>query len=284
MQWDKAKNFMLAFFVIANILLAALTYYETGSHTLSRERMDAIQTVFVHNNIEMYYQIPRSFAPLRPIRVAGHDYNIENLISIFFPAYADVHKSGDANREVFTYENLSMVISNGYIVFDSGVSHIGTPNKEAAISLTQDFINKHYSDFRLDLQSTRIVNRGLRLFYRQEYQGHLIHTNFVEFLVTGEDDDLFIEQVDIQYGRPMGFAYQPRELIGPDEALLTFVQNIRLINNEHIFITYMDLAYFQTTSGLRETYMPIYAEPFYRIFIEGLDEPFRIHAYTNRMQ
>jgi len=287
MQWDRAKNFMIIFFVLTNVMLAALIRYETGSHTLTRERENAIQAVFAQNNITMYYSIPRNFAPMRPLRVAGHDYDIDRLLTIFFPPEAEgemTHVTG-INRDVFTWENIRLVIANGAIFFVSGLSNEGIPNKDAAKALAQAFIEEHYPGFELDIHSTREARRGgLRIFYRQVYQGHFIHTNFVEFLITGDGDDLIIEEVDILYGRPIGFAYLPRELIGPDEALLTFVQNIRRHNDMPIIINHMDIVYFQTTSGLREAYTMIYADPFYRIFIEGQEEPFRICAYTNRMQ
>jgi len=282
MQWDRAKNFMLVFFLLANVLLAALIRYEAGTHTMTRERENAIQAVFAQNNINMYYPIPRQFAPMRALRVAGYDYDIDHLLAVFFPSYAEINHIEDTNRDEFIWENLRMVISNGYISFVSGLGITGVPDRDAAIALTQPFIEEHYPDFKLDIHSTRLARRGgLRIFYRQEYQKHIIHTNFIEFLVTGEGDylpNLVIEEVDIQYVRPMGFAYLPRELVGPDEALLTFVQNISRHGYEPVLITHMDIVYFQPVSGQQ------YAEPFYRIFIEGQDEPFLINAYMNQMQ
>ena len=285
MKWDKAKNYMLIFFLMANLFLAALIRYESAGHTLSRERQDAIWAVFLQNNITMYNPIPRQFAPMRVLAVSGYDYNVERLLAIFFPAEADIGHVQDVNRDEFTWEDMRLVISNGYISFVSGHSAAGVPDREAAIAQTQAFIAEHYPDFHLDYQSTRQARHGgLRIFYRQEYQGHTIMTNFVEFLVTGDGDQLTIEEVDIQYGRPISFVYMPRELVGPDEALLTFVQHIRRHNNEPVLITHMDIVYFQTTPGLRESYTPIYVEPFYRVFIEGQDEPFRVNAFTNLMQ
>ncbi|MCL2400959.1 MAG: hypothetical protein FWC91_14615 [Defluviitaleaceae bacterium] len=289
MQWDRAKNFMLIFFGLVNILLAALIHYETNEHILSRERENAIHAVFAQNNISMRYPIPRQFAPMRALQVASYNYDIDRLLYIFFPPHAEIKITTDSNRYEFTWEDLRLVISmaTGYIAFDSGQSLEGMPNKNAAIALTQTFIQEHYPGFRLDIQSTRIVRQGLRIFYRQEYQGNLIDINFVEFLVIGEGNDLSIAQVDIQYNAPLGFAYMPQELVGPDEALLTFVQHMRRHNDMSVVITHMDIAYFPPPSGLRAIYIPytpIYLEPFYRIFIEGREEPFRINAYTNQMQ
>lgn len=288
MQWDKAKNFMLIFFGLVNILLAALIYYETTDHTLTREREAAIQAVFTQTNISMQYPIPRQFAPMRALRVANYDYDKDRLLYIFFPPHAKIEYVLDSHRNEFTWENLRLVISTatGYIAFDSGQSSTGTPDKNAAIALTQKFIQEHYPDFRLDIQSTRVVRQGLRIFYRQEHQGNLIDINFVEFLVIGEGDDLAIAQVDIQYNQPLGFSYMPQELVGSDEALLTFVQHVRRHNDMPVTITHMDIAYFPPPLESRAIYIPyapIYLEPFYRIFIEGRDEPFRINAFTNHM-
>ena len=285
MQWEKAKNFMLIFFLIVNVFLMALIRYEAGGHTLSRERENAILAVLEQNNIIMYYQIPRQFAPMRYLQVAAYDYDFDRMLEIFGFPPGEYYHFGDANRDEFRWGDYTLIVSNGYISFTSAQSADGMPERMAAVALTQAFIRDHYPDFRLDIHSTRQDRwGGLRIIYRQVYNDVLIHTNFVEFLVTGEGHDLIIAEVDLQYRKPIGFAYLPRELIGSDEALLTFVQNVRHQDDMPIIITHMDIAYFQIMPGLRATYVPIYAEPFYRIFIEGQDEPFLISAYTNQIE
>ena len=277
---------MLLFFLLANVILAVLIRYEAGGHTLSRERENAILSVLAQNNISVYYHIPRNFAPMRPLQVAAYYYDFDRLQEIFFPYYADdISHTSDTNRDVFAWEDYRLVISNGYISFSKARGPEGTPDRYAAKALTQAFIREHYPDFRLDAHSTRQARRGgLRIFYRQVYQNNLIHTNFVEFLVTGDGHNLMIEEIDIQYGVPIGFAYMPRELVGTDEALLALVQSPQMQNVEDVTISHMDIVYFQVMSGLIETYTPIYAEPFYRVFIKGQEEPFLINAYTNRIQ
>ena len=281
MQWDRAKNFMLLFFLIVNVFLAAIIRYEANAYTLTRERENAIQAVFAQNNINMYYQIPRHFVPMRALQVSGYDYDIDRMLAIFFPHGAEISHTGDSRRDEFTYGDSRLIIRDRYIFFVSGLNVTGVPDQNAAIALTQEFVDEHYPNFALDIQSTRQARRGgLRIFYRQVYQGQIIHTNFLEFLITGSGDDLVIEEVDIHYVRPIGFAYMPRELVGSDEALLTFVQYIRPHSYEPVLIRHMDIVYFQS---VYDTGNFNYAEPTYRIFIEGQDEPFLINAYTNRM-
>jgi len=103
-------------------------------------------------------------------------------------------------------------------------------------------------------------------------------------LVTVTPDEVFIEQVDMQYSRPLRLAYLPREICGPDEALLTFLQRVRAHGSyPPLHITHMDIVYFQVESGVAPPGTVLYAEPFYRIFIQGQDEPFLINAFTNQM-
>ena len=286
MQWEKAKNLMIVFFLAANILLAAVNRNEAVSYQLTREREAAIQTVFHNNDITLYHPIPVQFSPMRALLLSGQDYDIERLKKIFFPLYAAPEHIQDVMRDVFIWEDMRLTISGDYVFFVSGLGITGVPDLDAAIKLTQDFIDAYYPEFIIDIQSTRQARRGgLRIFYRQVYQNKIIHTNYIEFLITGEADDVVIEEVDIRYNRPIGPAYMPRELVGPDEALLTFMQYIRSRSYEPILIRYMDIVYLQQPAGLRENNITLYsyAEPFYRIFIEGLDEPFLINAYTNRM-
>ena len=282
MQWDRAKNFMIIFFLLVNILLMGLIRYESGVHTLTRERENAIQTIFAQNNVNMYYPIPRRFTPMRALQVSAHDYDTERLLSIFFPSHVlddEIHHRSDSGRDEFAWQNLRLVIDRGYVFFVSGLGITGVPDQESAIALTQAFVDQHYPDFRLDTESIRQARRGgLRIFFRQEYQGHIIHTNYIEFLVTGDGDELVIEEVDMHYVRPVGFAYLPRDLVGPDEALLTFVQFYRLQSDEPVLITHMDIVYFQSS---RES---AYVEPTYRIFTQSQVEPFLINAYTNQIQ
>lgn len=277
MQWDRAKNFMLLFFLVANVLLAALIRYEADSYILTRERENAIQAVFAQNDINIYHPIPRQFRPMRALRMVGYDYDVYRLLSIFFPPYAEVSHRGDARRDEFTWENMRLVIDRGYVFFVSGLGVTGVPDQAAAIARTQAFVDEYYPDFILDIHSIRQASRGgLRIFYRQEYAGHIIHTNFIEFLITGEGDDLVIEEVDMRYGSPLGFAYLPRDLSGPDEALLAFVQYFRRQNYEPVLIRYMDIVYYQPVDRA-------YAEPFYRVFIEGQNDPFLVNAITNQI-
>ncbi|MCL1988260.1 MAG: hypothetical protein FWG64_09865 [Firmicutes bacterium] len=287
MRWERAKNLIIVFLVVTNVVLAVLINIETEVHNLTVERETALNVVLANNNIILGNELVRNFSPMRDLQLDNYNYDVDQLLEMFFPPNARISHLTDANFDEFYWENSRLTISNGYIAFVAGHDIIGVPEVAAAAEITQTFIDTYYPNFILDINSTRLARRGgLRVFYRQEYQGQIIHTNFVEFLVTSDNaDTIVIEEVDIQYGVPLGFVYLPQNLVGSDEALLTFMQNIRMQNAETILINHMDIAYFQTMSGLREGYFPtnVYAVPFYRIFVEGYESPFLINAQTNQM-
>jgi len=76
------------------------------------------------------------------------------------------------------------------------------------------------------------------------------------------------------------FVAPARERHGPDQALLAFVQRIRQFGTAPVHIRHIDTAYLLPAPTL-DTYLPLYAIPFYRIFIMGQEEPFLVNAFTN---
>lgn len=306
MQWDRAKNYMLAFFVAINIMLFVLIQQESSNHILTSEQEDAVFAIFAQNNINSHAAIPRRFSPMRVLQIAPFEYDTYRLISIFFPPEAEVvNIENTVQRVVYEWENMRLVISNErHVSFSNPSSLPGLsepyeknidmidgenierrPNKAAAIALSNEFVQEHYPDFRLDIHSIwETDDSGLWIVYLQEYQGHLIDSNKIDILVTGDGDNVHIETIEMIYRRPIGFAYLPRELRGPHEALLTFVQHVSLTEDDTpTLITHMDIVYVQLRSaGQWETYIPIFAEPHYRIFVQGVEQPHLINAFTNQ--
>jgi len=295
MQWDRAKNYMLIFFVAINILLFVLIQREASNHTLTSEQEDAIFAIFAQNNINSHAAIPRRFAPMRALQIEPFEYDTERLISIFFPAYAEVvNLENTVQRVVYEWEGMRLVIANErHVSFTNPSNRVPDEDEEAAplnrtaaIAISNEFIQNHYPDFWLDSHSIwETDNAGLWIVYLQEYQGHRIDSNRIDILVTGSGNDVHIEVIEMIYRRPSGFAYLPRELRGPHEALLTFVQHVSSVSEDAspTLITHMDIVYVELRgSGQWDTYIRIYAEPHYRIFVQGVESPHLINAFTNQ--
>jgi hypothetical protein len=273
---------MLLFFVLLNIFLVFFLYQERRRYTLSPEQDQAIFSVFTQNRISGYSRLIRQYPPMRPLAVSGFDYDMDALLAMFFPFASDSpeHESSP-NRDVYTHGDARLVISNGYISYDNihGLGErLDILNRETALLTGDAFIARHYPHYVQDY--VLAVPEGFRIFYRERYRDYIIHSNFIELLVTENG----ITQVDMQYGIVLEFSGLPREICSPDEALLTFIQRIRSIRPDMpVLITHMDLVYYkeEIRSRAHDTSVGLNASPYYRIFIEDNEVPFKINAYTN---
>ena len=289
MEWERAKNYILIFFVMLNLGLAALWFMEYNRYTMTAEQERIIHAILGQNNISMYTRPMRRSPPMRPLNVSAFYYNIDELLEMFFdePRLL-VQEDG---RYEFEENQSRLVISNGFISYENN-SRYGFRNTALAIprmmdgitrhsasAITEPFILNYFPDFQQDsIFYTDSGIPGVRVIYRQSYRGRIVHSNFIEFLVT----DQGIRQVEMQFGRVLGHSGTTQMIFAADEVLLTFVQLVRYrAQEEPLVITHMDLVYFQEYFRSDQPGIVYSAEPFYRIFIQGNDRPFLINAYRN---
>ena len=285
MEWERAKTFILLFFVLLNLTLGGLLLLERRRYDITPEREQAIIAIMERNNITMDARLLRRFTPMRTINIAGFSYDIGELAGIFF-GDAYVRPVATAHGYVLTHGTGELVVAHGFVSYDNPEGHGGREdwiqnlNAAQAQLLTDAFVSEHWTDFRLD--DVFIGQDWIRLSYRQVFRGYVIHTNFIELVVTERG----IVQIDMQYGRVLGWDGDRQPIAAPDEALLTFVQRMRahaLALDSPMVITHMDLVYFQEdfSPDPDGTYR---AEPAFRVFIAGdAGDPFLINAFRNEV-
>ncbi|MCL2285564.1 MAG: hypothetical protein FWC32_04275 [Firmicutes bacterium] len=286
MDWERAKNYILVFFLLLNIALGIMLAIENRRYVMTGDQERLIRTVLNRNNIGMYTIPIRRFPPMRPLEVTGFYYNQEELKQILFENPDAVEREEHAWRSIFRYGDSRLEISNGFIEYrnPNGFRQRGSATillqlanevtYAAAVRLTDMFINSYYPDFIFD--GYRLGEDEIRIIYRQQYRGILVHSNSIEFLVT----PVGIREIEMQFGQIRGYVAEPMAIFSPDEALLAFAQRVRHITEERpIHINRIDLVYFQ--SYISDQFGPYHAVPFYRIFTQCEDEPFLINAVTN---
>jgi len=267
MEWERAKSYILIFFVLLNVGLGTLVFMENRRYTMTSDQERLIRTILNQNGIGMY-TMPIRFPPMRHLDVSGFYYDEDTIIQILFDNPNAVIRHND--RQVFEYGNSRLTISNGFISYenpDGFRDGFATPDM---------FIGTYFPDFRFDSRFEE--ENGIRLTYLQEYRGQLVHSNFIAFFVT----PIGIEQIEMQFGRILGHSGDLRMLASPDEVLLTFVQRVRHIAQETpMTIVHMDLVYFQEYLSDQEGGV-YHAIPFYRIFTAcSGDQPYLINAFFN---
>jgi len=290
MEWERAKNYILIFFLLLNLGLGLLLYVESRRYTLTGEQEHRIHSVLAQNNISMYIFPPRRFPPMRTLSVTGFYYDTDALLQVLFENPYYVERSQAFGGYVFQNGSSRMIISNGFIFFEDpdgfrrnrvpGINPLApesTPLTHACASvLTDAFVRSYFPGFVHDRFFFVDDGYGIRIIYHQEYRQQLVHSNFIEFLVTSTG----IVQIEMQFGEIQGFVGEQRMIFSPDEALLRFAQRVRHITQEEpISIRRMDLVYFQEyVSDQNSVYNAV---PFYRIFTCRGDRPFLVNAFTN---
>ena len=281
MEWEKAKSYLLLFFVLLNLALGGLLLMENRRYRVTPEREQTIINILAQNNITMDTELMRRFTPMRTMRLSGFYYNTDELVRILF-GNASVQRDPDNFRGyVVTRRPAELVISNGFVSYNNpnGRGYIDELTPANAQALTDAFIRAYWPDFNLD-----IIYEGedwLLFSYRQVYRGNMIHSNFIEFFVTAGG----IMRIEMQFSRLLEWESMDRQpIVSPDEALLTFVRRVRYhAQVSPMRITHMDLVYFQEDGGVDED-VTHRAVPFYRIFVYGGgSDPFLINAITNEM-
>jgi len=280
MEWEKAKSYLLLFFILLNLCLGGLLLAESRRYRVTPEREQTIIAIMAQNNITMNPRLIRRFTPMRTMSVSGFYYNTDDLVRIFF-GNATVHRSYDFRGYRVSRRPAELVISNGFISYTNprGRGELSALTSDEAQRLTDAFMRAHWPDFRLD-----IIYEGQDWFllsYRQVYRGHMIHTNFIEFFVTADG----ITRIEMEFSQVLGWeSAEQHPIVSPDEALLTFVQRVRATSLvSPMVITHMDLVYFQE-DGSTDADATHRAVPFYRVFVAGDgSDPFLINAVTNEM-
>jgi len=275
MEWERAKSLIVLFFVLLNLALGSMLLMESRRYTVTAERENAIIEILERNNITMETGLLRRFQPMRAMNITGFYYNVDELQRIFF-GNTTVTRTSNFSGYIITRRPAELIISNGFISYDNPRGHGGIVPSELSIAeaqrLTDAFVRANWPEFELD--GVYEGDDRLRFSYRQVYRGHVIHSNFIEFIVT----EIGIVRVEMQFGQVLGWDSENQPIAAPDEALLTFMQrNWAFALVAPMVITRMDLVYFQ------EDQYGHLAIPFYRVFISGSSDPFLINAVTNEM-
>ncbi|MCL2361219.1 MAG: hypothetical protein FWC73_05350 [Defluviitaleaceae bacterium] len=283
MEWERAKTYILLFFVLLNLILGSLLLMERRRYTLSPQREQEIALIMERNNISMEASLMRRFPPMRVMWVGGFHYDRNQLVEIFFQD-TELTRVFGPNGYVVTSDNGKLLLDQGFISYDNPMGHGGRddwlPSLEQAQAqdLTDAFVSTHWPDFELD--DVVIGSNWLRLSYRQVYRGYMVHTNFIEITVTTRG----IIRVEMQFGHVLTVERERQPITAPDEVLLTFIQRMRgHALDTPIVVTHMDLVYFQD-EGSPDPEGRYRLEPYFRIFIDGDEgDPFLINAFTNEI-
>ncbi len=276
MNWEKSKTVVIWLLVALNCYLLFVNTILKTSYDIKSEQEKSIIELLDKNGISMYDEINIEFKPLAPLDILAteEDINEETYLDVFFENPVIESKEGES---IATENNKTLYYGNGFItleITDEEEYYKYSGDLETFIKSLDD----SYEHYVLD----RKFKDGDAVVYefRETYKDKIIYTN--ELLVTVVDNK--ITKIKGFYGKNVESKDKAREIVSIDMVLYTVLEYVKEnYEGQHIFITGVDLVYYQEEYSYYSNVNTAKAVPCYRIYIEGEQLPFIISAYENKI-
>ena len=280
MEWNKAKYFVILLLILLNGVLAGLNYQKNQENILTSSQEKAIFEVLANNGVSLYTELITKFPPMRKVAMQIPSYSREELKNIYFSG-EDTTVSVEFNRIIIKSadKTLTMEGNQGLLEFPEGTSSLPALSLAQAQKLASTFIDKlPIAENPFVIGNTIQTANGYIVEYFEEYKGQTIFASYYRIWITEKG----IEKIQFTYFEPDGFTGEKKEICFSDEALLTFLLEIKKMNLQTpVTITAMELGYDFQDIDIMETTDKLV--PVYRIYVLGQEKPFVINAYTNEM-
>jgi hypothetical protein len=285
MDWGKAKNLIIIFLSVLNMLLLALVIRDRLSYYVTADQERAIRGLLSRNGISMYSEMLRDFTPKKELSMAAYNYDMSSLSSAFF-GDRTVTQTVVYNRTIYMAGDAMLTLQSGSLSYTNATGTGALElTRESAAAACSEFIKKmgpDFTGFRLD--RTKASDLNMRLEYRDTYKKELVYSNYIIF----ELNETGIIRIDLIYNKTKGYSSQPpREICPADEALFAFLQRVSETagagSYAGLFINKMDMVYLQEEMG-SDANAVYTASPYYRIYVDDVDEPYLVNAYLGTVR
>ncbi len=277
MEWSNAKKFVVVLLVLLNALLAGLNYQQRQDNTMTASQERAIFEVLSQNGITLYTDLLTNHAPMARLVAEPASYSKETLERLFFGGErTTVTTKGE--RSVYQGETASLTLNGTKGVWQTEEQNGGkTELTEAeAQRLAQKFMDntEHFFGSYEEVTVTEETD-GFRVDFYGQYKREKIFANYFSFFVT----DAGIQRITFSYCPVRGYTGEKQDICYADEALLAFMREWKMSEQEKTTIYRMELGYARMESGSAGA-ASITLEPCYRIYLAEEEEPYLINAYT----
>lgn len=281
MNWDKAKRIFILLLVILNCGLAALNYTQNQKNILSQTQEKAAYQVFSNNNIILQTELIQKFPPMKRLLVAAPNYSRDELKRRFFGT-EETTVTMEFDRMILKSKTKILTVDkNRYTLeFITSPEKINTFHSKNAQKVAEKYLTSlenGNSDFWLGNQ---IDDKDGYIFqFFDMYSGQSVFCSYYTVRVT-QDGITKIEGSDFI---PKGFIGEKKEICSSDEALFTFMKEIRKGNNmDTVIVEKIELGY--NFQDIPENTDEIKLVPCYRIYVKGNQNPYEVNAYTNELK
>jgi len=283
MEWNKAKDIIIFFLVLLNIMLGVLLGINSRKYVSSIEQEKNIVEVLASNNISMYCKIINQYKPMKMLEFNGQIIDENKMVEAFLGT-SNVIAGKEGDIKSYDHEGKSLLIFENKVIFENlnESEEIDLTNAQA-LKLCNEYLSGMGSmgtGYELDL-GPYMREGELILEYRQKINGNVIYDNYFIFVV----DNYGIRCVDYSNNMPIGYSAGAKEICSSDEALFSFLQAMKRESAQRPqrIVEKMDIVYFIDPAE-SDT---IRAYPYYRIYYTEVGDPDNlvrlcmVNAYLN---
>lgn len=281
MDWEKAKKIVIIVLIILNAGLFGLNYNKNERYKVTQSEEKAIYNVLGKNGINLYTEIIKEAMPMRTINVKPKELSADELKKEFFKD-EEVNISVEFNKTILKSKERFLTLQNNHIKLENynGTGKYIGLNGDSASNIVENYIKDMplFAGYKPDniLQE----GDGYIVEFIKEYKDFKLFNSKARFFVT----DNGIMWFESGFYEQEIFSGEKKNLCMPDEALLTFMYEIKKLGIEQIYINQMELGYDFTDKAEIAEGSQLKLYPAYRIYTSYSSDPFIINAYTNELK
>lgn len=282
MEWQKAKKFVIVLLVILNACLAVLNYQHNRESAMTASQEKAIFEVLSKNGITMYTDLITDMEPMSRLACMVPTYTKEDLEKAFFEGEKTTVVPSQTTTVYRTATaELTVEAARGTLTFSQVAKGKGELSRGDALKMAEGYMEskeKIFGDFvSYDISETE---DGYGVIFYERYDDTIVFSNYFKVFVSQAG----IYQVQFVYCPVVGYNGEKKDIFYGDEALLTFMRELRKDHPEGAFtVNRMELGYDLSDKESQTKEGMLYAVPCYRIYLMEQPEPYIINAYTCKL-
>lgn len=282
MEWQNAKKFVIVLLVILNACLAMLNFQQNRENAMTASQEKAIFEVLSKNGITMYTDLITDMEPMSRLACMVPTYTKEDLERAFFDGEkTTVVPSQTSTVYRTSAAELTIEGARGDLVFPQVEKGKGDMSRGDALKTAEEYMErmeKNFGEFvSYDILET---DEGYCVIFYEKYDDTIVFSNYFRVFVS----EAGIYEVQLVYYPVVGYNGEKKDIFYGDEALLTFMRELRKKQPEGAFtVNRMELGYDLSDKESQTAEGMLYAVPCYRIYLMEQTEPYIINAYTCKL-
>jgi len=281
MEWKFAKRVVIILLIVLNAILAGLNYKNNQKNVLTVTQEKAIFEVLSRYGISLYTDLLTDFPPMRKVALQVPSYGQADWKRMFFED-EETSVTVEFDQTILKTKEKVLTIkgNHGTLEFLNVAKEKGEMTAAQAVKKAGFFMDKAKKG-HFQFGGMQEEENGYWITYFEEYKGKPIFAS---------QYDIFVSQGGVKWVKMdlfelEGFSGDKKDICFSDEALLTFLREVRKDESDQdpITVTKMELGYdFQDDEeAVAGSIMKLV--PCYRISVMGESEDYMINAYTNEL-